>query len=349
MSDCCKKISPLDCSSETFASEFFTRLQRGREQALDLYKAFLRSSQVPKALPSCKNAPKLFEEMVELLDISYDKVVLVEHENDVSKFVIKTIDGHYIESVVMNIMRRKTLCISSQLGCAVGCLFCRTGQTGFIRNLSVREITQQLFLAKFSLHQDIQNIVFMGMGEPLSNMKNLMDSLTVLTDPFGFNIGLRHITIATSGDVDNIICLAQATPPSPNLAVSLNAADETLRSYLMPGRRESLKDLRFAMEKYCTLQKKEILVSYVIIQNINDSPHHAHELAGFLHALPIRINLIPFNEHMEASFSSPSTETVQQFTKILRSYGYPVFVRKTRGDSVKAACGQLAQKMARLP
>jgi 23S rRNA (adenine2503-C2)-methyltransferase len=335
-------FSPLELSSDQCVAKLFAQVGRGREQAAHLYSSFIRQGHIPRDLASFANAPQLYQEMISLMDLSHDSIKVVQEDGSNTKFVLQTIDGYGVESVVMTMQRRTTLCVSSQIGCGIRCRFCKTGQAGFIRNLTVKEIVGQVFVAIHLLHKKIQNVVFMGMGEPFSNFQNVFQAIRVLTDPRGFGIAARHITIATSGDVDKIRLFAEESQ-GVNLAISLNAPTDELRAFLMPGRANcSLSCLRKAMEDYCKIPKREILVSYVLLGGVNDSLEMAQKVAQFLQDLPVRINLIPFNAHPSSEFRPPTDQALQTFTQCLRSHNFPVFLRKERGAKIQAACGQLS-------
>lgn len=335
-------FSPLALTSDQCTSQLVMAVGRGRQQASCLYTHFIRGLNVSPNLASFANAPQLYKEMVALLDLSTDSIQIVQKDEDTAKFVVKTVDGFGIESVLMNMRGRRTLCVSSQIGCGIRCRFCKTGRSGLIRNLTVKEITEQLYLATHHFKQKIQNVVFMGMGEPLSNMENVVQAIRVMSDPLGFGIGMRRITVATSGDVERIQRLAIEPGLSPNVAISLNAPNDELRSFLMPGRaQDSLQALKKAMHIYCSLQKKEILVTYVLLGGVNDSEEMAESMALFLQGLPIRINLIPFNPHESSDYIAPTDAALNAFRNRLRLHRYPVFIRRERGAKIQAACGQL--------
>jgi 23S rRNA (adenine2503-C2)-methyltransferase len=220
--------------------------------------------------------------------------------------------------------------------------FLQNWQGGIGQEFECKRDRGQLFIAANVLHQKIQNIVFMGMGEPFSNIHNVFQAIRVMTDPLGFGIGMRRITVATSGDSEKIRMLANNPELTPNLAVSLNAPNDELRSYLMPGRsNDHLHSLKEAMEEYCSIKKKEILVSYVLLGGVNDSVEMADCVASFLQGLSVRINLIPFNPHDSSDFIAPDDLTVTRFVERLRQHQFPVFIRRERGAKIQAACGQL--------
>ena len=310
--------------------------------ALALYQSFVRQGTIQNDLPAFRNAPRLFEQMAACIDQHIDPVSGVFEEERTKKFLLRTADGAMIESVIMDMEKRHSLCVSSQVGCRMGCAFCRTGQLGFRRNLTVPEIVQQAFCAIHVLKTPIKNIVFMGMGEPFDTIETVLQAVRVLTDPIGFGIGVRRITISTSGELNGISRLTNGEGPIPNLAVSLGAATDEVRAKVMPRRRnEPLFLLKEALRAYCQRRQRQVLLSYVLLHGINDSKEDADSLAAFANSLDARLNIIPYNAFPGSSFSRPPADRIFAFVERLRGYSLPVFVRQERGLSIHAACGQL--------
>ena len=335
-------INPLQFTAHEFADRMYAVCGRGRAQALALYQCFIREGQVRDTLPQFRNAPHLYEQMRQTIKVDIDPVTLIQSTERATKFLMKTHDGYLVESVIMSMQRRKSLCVSSQIGCRMACAFCHTGQMGFKRHLSPEEIVQQMFAARHVLKSSIQNVVFMGMGEPFDNFESVMQAVRVLADPLSFGIGLRRITISTSGDIQGIKTMTRDERPLPNLAVSLGAPTDAIRSKIMPRRRaEPLHDLYTAMYDYCRTKKRQILVSYVLLSDVNDSLECAEQLAIYLKGLDVRVNVIPYNASPESAFACPSQEAITAFVSRLRHHALPVFVRHERGSSIQAACGQL--------
>ncbi|MGC9260327.1 MAG: radical SAM protein [Phycisphaerae bacterium] len=244
-----------------------------------------------------------------------------------------------------------TLCLSSQVGCRMGCAFCQTGMIGLLANLSTQQILQQLQTARELLRTattessptgGIRNVVFMGMGEPLDNFAAVTDAIRVLSAPEEFNIPLSHITVSTVGRVDGIRKLAQLNWPSLRLAVSLTAATDDLRGRLMPiSRAVPLEKLRQALLDYPRTRRTRFLIEYVMLQGINDSPADAEALAHWCRPLPVTVNLIAYNPQNPARFTASSAETIVTFLKHLRALGILAKRRTTVGQNLMAACGQL--------
>jgi|AMWB02.1.fsa_nt_gi 23S rRNA (adenine2503-C2)-methyltransferase len=335
-------VHPLALTSDEFADQMGKLCHKKPATAIALYQSFVRHGAIQTDLPEFLNAPRLFEQMVGLIDQHIDPVMQIHEEERTKKFLLRMADGEAIESVIMEMEARQSLCVSSQIGCRMGCAFCRTGQMGFRRNLTVQEIVEQVFCAIHILHIPIKNVVFMGMGEPLDTLDAVLQAVRVLTDPIGFGIGLRRITISTSGELAGILRLANEERPTPNLAVSLGAPTDEVRAKIMPRRRnEPLCLLKDALQTYCQRRQRQVLLSYVLLHGVNDSTEAADQLAAFAQGLDVRLNIIPYNEFPTSRFSRPPVDRIQAFIDRLRTYHLPVFVRQERGISIHAACGQL--------
>ncbi|MHC4990374.1 MAG: 23S rRNA (adenine(2503)-C(2))-methyltransferase RlmN, partial [Planctomycetota bacterium] len=246
---------------------------------------------------------------------------------------------------------RETLCVSSQVGCALGCRFCETAQMGLLRNLAVDEIVGQWFAARHHLHRSIRNVVFMGMGEPMENLDNVLGAIDVLTDPVGVALAPARITVSTVGRVAGIRRLTQyADSPGRRrvrLAVSINAPDDELRSQLMPINRSTpLSELMEAMLDWTRRPGRRVLIEYVLIPGVNDGPEHAERLCRYLGALPCLVNVIPYNPRRGSPWPAPGEAIVVRFAEAIRRKGFSVRRRQTHGRDVMAACGQLGSASA---
>ncbi len=260
------------------------------------------------------------------------------------KLLLRLDDGRFIETVYIPEENRDTLCISSQVGCDVGCTFCLTARMGFKRNLRAGEIVGQVLrVIREGLVRDGGfNVVFMGMGEPLYNYRNVMKAFRLLTDPDGMNLSYRKITVSTSGVVPVLRRMAEEAL-LPNLAISLNATTDAARDRIMPiNRRWPLGELLEACRRLPLEPRRRITVEYVLLAGENDSDDDARRLIDLLRGLPIKVNLIPYNPSPGLDHRRPGPERVSHFQEILRAGFVANFVRKTRGDDVSAACGQLA-------
>lgn len=252
-----------------------------------------------------------------------------------------------IEMVFIPEETRGTLCISSQVGCSLDCSFCATGRQGFNRNLGTGEIIGQLWLARRLLAEAgidpkaITNVVMMGMGEPLLNFRNLVPALNLMVDDYAYGLSKRRVTVSTAGVVPMIDRLREAADVS--LAVSLHAPNDTLRDELVPlNKKFPLKELMAACRRYVEgHQRRRITFEYVLLAGVNDRPEHARELVRLLDGIPSKINLIPFNPFERAGYRRPDEDDIRRFGEYLLSRGYVATVRKTRGEDIAAACGQL--------
>jgi 23S rRNA (adenine2503-C2)-methyltransferase len=269
------------------------------------------------------------------------------------KFGFPLEDGKIIESVLIPEPDRNTLCVSSQVGCAMNCSFCLTATMGFSRNLNPSEIVNQVVAVGEFLRNEpkgkligpdrVTNIVFMGMGEPLNNLDNLIKSISILTEQRGLDMTSRRITVSTCGIVPKMERLGLET--DVNLAISLHAVNDKTRDLLMPvNDRYTLADLLEACRTYPMAKRKRIMFEYILLKGINDSDEDARELAMILRDIPCKINLLPYNESPEISYKSPSRNRLYAFQKIVRDSGYSVFIRSSRGEDISAACGQLAKQ-----
>ena len=268
------------------------------------------------------------------------------------KWVTKAGEGQAIETVFIPEDDRGTLCISSQVGCAMDCSFCSTGAQGFSRNLTTAEIIAQVWFAaktlggNFQTDRVVSNVVFMGMGEPLANYDAVLPALRILLDDHGFGLSKRKVTVSTSGLVPFIERLRKDVDCA--LALSLHAPNDALRDELVPiNRKYPLAELMEACRKYTIGKdrKAHIVYEYVMLDGVNDSPDHARQLAKLLAGLPAKVNLIPFNPFPQAQYKRSPAERIRAFSDILRAKDIVTTTRKTRGDDIDAACGQLAGKV----
>lgn len=267
-------------------------------------------------------------------------------EGGTVRFCLPTRDGHETESVIIPMGRPdagwKSLCLSTQIGCARACAFCRSGQGGLIRNLTVDEILGQAKAATQTLGANIRNVVFMGMGEPLDNIDNVIEAVTRLQDARGFGIARRRIAISTVGRCDGIRRLAALRWRRLGLAVSLNAPNDAVRSRIMPiNHLEPMAQLREAIAAYPVRGGGHVLIEYVLLAGVNDLPEHARELAAYLSGLRTCVNLIAWNRCEGMPFQTPDADAVAGFKQILMDAGQRVFERPAKGRGAMGACGQL--------
>ncbi|WP_136796734.1 MULTISPECIES: 23S rRNA (adenine(2503)-C(2))-methyltransferase RlmN [Desulfosediminicola] len=284
---------------------------------------------------------------------SFTNPIIEKSSDGCVKFGFILDDGHIIESVLIPEPDRNTLCISSQVGCAMHCSFCLTGTMGFKRNLTASEIVNQVCAVRDYLlaqpEEDligpdrVTNLVYMGMGEPLNNLKNVITSLSILTEPKGLDLTARKITVSTCGIVPKMRELGLNS--KANLAISLHAVDDNTRDALMPvNERYSLDELLQACRDFPMPKRRRIMFEYILLAGINDSDKDARILAKKLRGIPCKINLLPYNECAELPYKSPPRDRMLAFQKILLDAHYSVFIRNSRGSDISAACGQLAGK-----
>ena len=268
------------------------------------------------------------------------------------KFLFGLDDGMAVEGIVMPDEERLTLCVSSQVGCPLDCKFCLTGRMGLRRQLRTDEILDQVRLVQRILDEESQsltNIVFMGMGEPLMNLRNLIPALQMLSSPQAFKISSRRITVSTAGYVPGIQALADVEP-QVNLAVSLNAVDDEVRERIMPvNRRWPIPELLKACRNFPLKQRRCVTFEYVLLAGVNDSPRDARKLVRLLHGIRNKVNLIPWNPVPGVPFERPVEDRVAEFQKILADHFISAFIRRSKGEDISGACGQLATEVAGNP
>lgn len=299
---------------------------------------FHEMTNIPKSLR------KIFQEMfsTELLEI---KEVLQSSDGS-RKFAFAVSDGNIIESILMPEKERNTLCISSQIGCRMGCKFCVTGKIGFKRNLTAAEIVNQVVTVKGYLEKNdekrITNLVFMGMGEPLDNLDNVLPALTILKESIGLDFSYRRITLSTVGLIDGLRTLPLKTA---SVAISLNAADDVTRSRIMPiNRLYSIEKIVDYVRFFQGPNRIRTTFEYVIIKDVNDSPEDAKRLAELLQGVKCKINLIPYNESPYAEFKAPDQKSITMFHDYLYGRHFTTMIRDSRGQDVSGACGQLGMR-----
>ncbi len=337
--------------TETELESFFINLGEKRFRAQQLLQwmyqfgvnDFSSMTNISKALKS------------RLADIAEIKIPVVASEqksdDGTIKWLLEVGGGNCIETVYIPEKNRGTLCISSQVGCALDCTFCSTAQQGFNRNLTVAEIMGQIWLANHAMkcipreNRKITNIVLMGMGEPLLNYQNVIKAMAIMMDDNAYGLSKRRITLSTSGVVPALDRLKQDSDVS--LAVSLHAPNDALRDQLVPiNKKYPIKLLLESCRRYIEDEaRRKITFEYVMLEGINDQPGHARELIKLLRDIPSKVNLIPFNPFPQTNYKCSSPETIDKFSDLLIKAGLITMTRKTRGDDIDAACGQLAGKV----
>lgn len=308
--------------------------------------------------PRKMDIPRLREQFAETLrgDVTdspfrAETLPVVRHtqDGDLIKFIQRTPDGLETESVIIPMSGYartwNTLCVSSQVGCAMGCTFCETAQLGFLNNLTAAQIVGQVVAARTVFQADIRNIVYMGMGEPFDNFDEVIRSVRILCDPAGLSYAKSRLSISTVGRIEGIRKLAALGWRRINLAVSLNAPNDEIRSRIMPiNRAEPMADLRQAMIAYPLRNCQFIMIEYVLIPGVNDAYEHALGLVDYLRPVKCCVNVIPYNPRRESPWPAPTEESVRRFIDWLNGAGQFTKRRVTKGREFMAACGQLGNR-----
>jgi 23S rRNA (adenine2503-C2)-methyltransferase len=337
-------------------SLLFSELQ---QQLCDLREPAYRAGQITDWL--YKKRVSTIDEMTDLPQplrrrlletFSLGKIDLVRvlgARDTTRKFLFRLADGNLIESVLIPASLalyggrsdRRTICVSTQVGCAYGCKFCASGLEGFSRNLSANEIVDQIIAVESEAAEKIDNVVFMGMGEPLANFENVLRAVRIINAAWGLGIGARHITISTSGLAPQIRKLAEE-PLQIRLAVSLHGATDEVRNRIMPiNRRYNIEALLSACDYYNAHKNQRITFEYILIADVNDSDEQASLLSRHAHRLSAKVNLIPYNTVSGLPWTRPSENRQEKFLSILRAEGILVTLRREKGHDIDAACGQL--------
>ncbi|MGI1671076.1 MAG: 23S rRNA (adenine(2503)-C(2))-methyltransferase RlmN [Neptuniibacter sp.] len=353
MSESIKKVNLLGLSPAKMEA-FFDEIGEKKFRATQVLKwihqlgacSFDEMTNISKALR---------QKLSEVAEIREPEVLLEKTSKDgTRKWVIRTESGSSVEAVLIPDGDRKTLCVSSQVGCSLDCSFCSTGKQGFNSNLTTAEIIGQLRIAIRSYgdynttsQRVVSNVVLMGMGEPLMNFNNVVDSIHLMMEDNAYCLSKRRVTLSTAGVVPAIDKLREVTDVS--LAISLHAPNDDLRNILVPvNRKYPIKELIAACNRYLDNlnDKRVITVEYTLINGVNDSPEHAKQLLKVLRKMPSKLNLIPFNPFPNSGYERPSEERIVAFKEIIVHGGVVTTVRRTRGDEIDAACGQLVGRVA---
>ncbi len=284
---------------------------------------------------------------IDLPEIVFEKL----SEDGTRKWLLRLSDGNCIETVFIPEINRGTLCVSSQVGCALNCSFCSTAQQGFSRNLTVAEIIGQVWLAVRSLSgssrhdHTVSNVVMMGMGEPLLNFDNVVKAMNLMMDDFAYGFSKRRVTLSTSGIVPALRRLSEISEVA--LAVSLHAPNDELRDHLVPiNKKYPLSELLEVCRNYFKgNSRRRITMEYVMLKGINDQPEHARQLIKILEGIPVKVNLIPFNPFPNTHYRRSPLPIIENFKNILMEAGLNAITRKTRGEDIDAACGQLVGRI----
>lgn len=331
--------------SETYESleKYFLSIDDKKFRATQLYD-FLYKKRIFN-LDIMNNIPnKTKERLQKDYDFSFIKILKKQEDTDVKKYLFELLDGNRIESVLMYHNYGISLCVSSQVGCNMGCRFCESGRLKKVRNLETYEIIEQLLLIEKDLNIHITHVVVMGIGEPFDNYDNVMNFIRILTSNKGIDLGSRHITVSTCGLVPGIEKFMQDFN-QVNLAISLHAPNDTIRNQIMPiSKAYNLNELMTVIKKYIKLTNRRVTFEYIMLDNINDSLDCVKELANLLKGINCYVNLIPYNETENIEFKRSKKMQILAFYDILKKNGIAVTIRREFGGKVDAACGQLRAK-----
>ena len=329
-------------------------LQDLKEELANIGEKSYRAEQIFKWLYQDK--VKSFDEMTNLsLDLreklkenyticNYNVLKKLESSDGTKKYLFDVLDGNAIESVLMEYHYGKSICVSSQIGCKMGCKFCASTGIPFIRNLSAGEIVEQILAVEQNTCEQISNVVFMGIGEPLDNYDNVIKAIRILNNPKGLNIGARHISVSTSGLVPRIYDLANENIQC-TLSISLHASNDQKRSAMMPvNNRYNIAELMKACKDYIEITNKRISFEYALAKDNNDNLEDAKELVGLLKGMLCHVNLIPINKIENGKFTKSTNENIIKFRDYLNDKGIVATIRRELGSDIDAACGQLRRK-----
>ena len=283
-------------------------------------------------------------------DFNLDKIkmVNVERDTEVNKYLFELYDGNHIESVLMRHDYGTSICVSSQIGCNMGCKFCESGRLKKVRDLLPYEIVEQILEVEDDIKEKITHVVIMGIGEPFDNYKNITNFIRIINHPKGLSIGSRHITVSTSGIVPKILEFADF-PYQVNLAVSLHAPNDEIRDKIMPiNKAYKIKDIIEALKKYYKKTNRRITFEYIMIDGVNDKDENAQELCRLLKGLNCYVNLIPYNETNNIGYKRSKNDRILKFYDIIKKNNIGVTIRREFGSNISAACGQLRSKKEEL-
>ena len=343
------KQNLLDLTYEDL--KFFLNSKIGiEEKKLNMRAQQIFTAVYQKGLSDFNQLTTIPVELRKVLDknISFNDSKITEtHESTdgTLKFLVELLDGNKVECVYIPEKTRGTICVSSQVGCSLTCTFCRSGTQKLVKNLSASEIVSQIILVKNKLkdwgdQKIVSNIVFMGQGEPLINMKNLKTAIQILKDKKGLNYGNKKITVSTSGIANKIVEAADEI--GTYLALSLHAPTDKLREKIMPiNKKFKIKDLIKQLKYYTSVVKEPIFLEYVMLKGVNDTEDCAKQLVKLMAQFPSKVNLIEFNSWPGVKFQPTERKDIEKFSKFIQDKGYMSFIRRSRGDDVLAACGQL--------
>lgn len=323
--------------------EYFLSIGEKKFKALQVFE-WLYTHKV-KSFGEMTNIKKELQERLEK-DFSMKMITIQKKQEDklTKKYLFKLFDGNFVEAVLMQHDYGLSICVSSQVGCNMGCAFCESGRLKKVRDLGAYEIVQQILLVEEDIKKRISSVVIMGIGEPLDNYENVMNFIKVINDPKGIAIGARHITLSTCGLVPKIKDLMEENLQI-NLALSLHAPNTQLRDKIMPiNKAYKLPVLMDTIKEYIDKTNRRVTIEYVMLSGVNDNETQANELASLLKGLNVYVNLIPYNETNHIEFKRTNKDQIMKFYDVLKKKGINVTIRKEFGSNIDAACGQLRSK-----
>jgi len=287
---------------------------------------------------------ELQEKLEREFSLDFIKIKTIQKSELTNKYLFELLDGNYIEAVLMRHDYGNSVCVSSQVGCNMGCKFCESGRLKKVRNLEAYEIVEQIMLIEEDIKTRIDSVVIMGIGEPFDNYDNIMNFIRIINNPFGINIGARHITVSTCGLIPKIEEFSNEEL-QVNLAISLHASNDEIRNKIMPvNKAYSISELIDCLKKYISKTNRRVTIEYVMLNSVNDSYDNAVELSKLLRGMNVYVNLIPYNETSHIEFKKSNKESILKFYDTLKQNGINVTIRREFGGNIDAACGQLRAK-----
>ena len=324
-------------------TEYFLKIGEKKYYATELF-SWLYNKRITSFSEATNIKKETREKLSKDFTISNIEIVTVEKAKDVRKYLFKLRDGEHIEAVIMNHDYGNSLCISSQVGCNMGCKFCESGRRKKVRNLATGEMVEQILKVENESDLRISHVVIMGIGEPFDNYDNICNFIRIINHPKGLNIGARHITISTCGLVPKILEFSEF-PYQVNLAISLHAPNDKIRGEIMPiAKAYPLKDLINAIKIYLEKTNRRVTFEYIMLARVNDSKENALELVHLLKGINCYVNLIPYNETEALQYKRSNPLTIAKFYDILKKNNITVTIRREFGGTISAACGQLRSK-----
>ena len=321
--------------------EYFLSIKEKKFKALQVFEWLYIHKE--RNIDNFSNLKKeIREQLKKDFNLDFIKIKKIEKGLEVKKYLFELLDGNYIEAVLMEHDYGNSVCVSSEVGCNMGCRFCESGRLKKVRNLETYEMVEQIILIENDIGQKVQSVVVMGIGEPFDNYDNVINFIKIINHPKGLAIGARHITVSTCGLVDKIKEFSNL-PLQVNLAISLHAPNDEIRNKIMPiNKVYNISKVISAIKEYITKTNRRVTIEYVMLNMVNDSLENAKELANLLKGLNVYVNLIPYNETNNLEFKR--SKRIKEFKDILLNMGINTTVRREFGSGISAACGQLRSK-----